>query len=210
MHVIRPLALSFVTLALAAGLSIADPEIIVSYPSGVPKVEITGSYPRSSYSVWRRLPSDPGYAPVTNGNVLCLGSCFAFDQSAEPGKTYLYRFDLALGDGSRVSFGPYRVTISETLAPRVRARLSPSPGAGTARVELFLGGSGGPVEADARIFDLQGRAVATLHRGPLARGLTSFAWDGRGDDGGVLPSGLYLLRFSSPLGASVSRVIRAR
>jgi len=142
--------------------------------------------------------------------VLCLGPCFAFDPAAEPGQTYLYRFDLELDDGSRVTFGPYTVTISAALAARMRARLSPSPGAGAARVELFLGGAGGPLEADARLFDLQGRAVATLHRGPLARGLTTLAWDGRGDRGGMLPSGLYLLRFSSPLGTTVTRVLRTR
>ena len=206
----RVLLPTFAALILSAGLSVADPEVVVSYPSGVPRIEIAGSYPRSTYTVWRRLPADPLDVPLTHGDVLCLGSCFAFDPAADPGQTYLYRFDLVLDDGSRVTFGPYAVTISSTLAARVRARLSPSPGVGTARDELFLGGGGGPLEADARLFDLQGRAVATLHRGPLARGLTTLAWDGRGDHGGMLPSGLYLLRFSSPLGTTVTRVLRTR
>jgi len=73
----------------------------------------------------------------------------------------------------------------------------PRPESG--RLELFVGGEGGPVEAEAGLFDLQGRSVATLHRGPLARGLSVLAWDGRGRDGRTLEGGLYFLRFASPL-----------
>jgi hypothetical protein len=206
----RTLALSIVTVILAADLAIADPDVRVSYPGGVPRVEISGSYPQSSYTVWRKLPADAQYAPVTDGSILCLGSCFALDRGAEPGQSYLYRFDLTLADGSRASFGPYAITISAELARRVRAAVWPNPGRGSARVELFLGGEGGTVEAEAGLFDVQGRAVATLHRGALARGLNVLAWNGRGDAGQPLAGGLYFLRFASPLGTTVTRVLRLR
>ena len=207
---LRTLALSAVTLALAADLAIADPEVRVSYPGGVPRVEISGSYPQSSYTVWRKLPAEEQYAPVTDGAILCLGSCFALDRGAEPGQSYLYRFDLELADGSRVSFGPYAISISAELARRMRAAVWPNPGRGGARVELFVGGDGGAVEAEAGLFDVQGRAVATLHRGDLARGLNVLAWDGRGDQGQPLAGGLYFLRFASPLGTTVTRILRLR
>ena len=207
---IRPFGLSIVAVLLAADLSIAEPELRVSYPSGVPRVEISGSYPQSHYTVWRRLPADVQFAPLTDGDVLCLGSCFAFDRGAEPGRSYLYRFDLQLADGSRVSFGPYPVTISAELARSVRASVWPNPGRGSGRVELFLGGEGGALEAEAGLYDVQGRAVVTLHRGALARGLTVLAWNGHGDDGRALAGGLYFLRFASPLGATVTRVLRLR
>jgi hypothetical protein len=207
---LRTLALSIVTVVLAADLAIADPEVRVSYPGGVPRVEISGSYPRSSYTVWRKLPAGAQYAPVTDGAILCLGSCFALDRGAEPGQSYLYRFDLTLADGSRASFGPYAITISAELARRMRAAVWPNPGRGSARVELFLGGEGGAVEAQAGLFDVQGRAVATLHRGALARGLSVLAWDGRGDQGQPLAGGVYFLRFACPLGTTVTRVLRLR
>jgi len=207
---IRTLVLSAVTVVLAADLAIAEPEVHVSYPGGVPMVEISGSYPQSHYTVWRKLPAETWYAPVVDGDVLCHGPCYALDRGAEPGKTYLYRFDLLLTDGSRVSFGPYAVTISAELAARMRAAVWPNPGTGSGRLELFVGGDGGPIEAEAGLFDVQGRAVATLHRGPLARGLNVLAWDGRGNDGRSLAGGLYFLRFASPLGTTVSRVLRLR
>jgi hypothetical protein len=36
------------------------------------------------------------------------------------------------------------------------------------------------------------------------------SWDGRGEGGQVLRSGIYFLRFASPLGQSVTHVVRIR
>ena len=207
---IRTVILAAVTVVLAVDLAIAEPDMRVSYPSGVPRVEISGSYPQSRYTVWRSLSAQDPFTLITDNDVLCLDACYALDRGAEPGRSYLYRFDLVLADGSRVSFGPYPVTISVSLATRVRAAVWPNPGAGSGRLELFVGGDGGPVEAEAALFDLQGRSVATLHRGPLARGLNVMAWDGRGHDGRRLEGGLYFLRFATPLGTTVTRVLRLR
>jgi len=206
----RSLALPVVAVILVADLALADPELRVSYPAGVPRIEIAGSYPQSFYSVWRRLPDEAAFAPLTTGDVLCLGPCYAIDPGAEPGQTYLYRFDLTLADGSRLSFGPYSVTISPDLARAMRASVWPNPVRGSARILLFVGGSGDAVVAEARLYDLQGRVVSTLQSGPLPRGLSTVSWNGRGDDGREVPAGLYFLRFSSPLGSTVTRLLRAR
>lgn len=206
----RTLALTVVGMTLATRLAVADPELIVSYASGTPRVAISGSYPQAHYTVWRRLAADASWRIITDGDVLCLGPCDAVDTTAEPGRTYLYRFDLTLADGSIVSFGPYAVSIPPGLARAVRASAWPNPARGDATVEVFMGGAGGPTEAEVRVFDVQGRSVATLRRGPIARGLTTIAWDGRGDDGRALPGGVYLLRVSSPLGSAVTRLARAR
>jgi len=207
-RVLRIAAASLAVLALSAVLALADPELRVSYVDGVPRIEIAGSYPQARYTVWRRPSIDAHAVPIGSENVLCLGSCFVDDPTAEPGHGYFYDFDLELADGSLVSFGPYAVTISPALAARIRARVVPNPGRGRAAVELYAGGAGEPIEVDARLFDLQGRVVATFHRGPLARGLTSIGWNGRGDDGRALPSGIYLLRLESPLGTAVTRIQR--
>jgi hypothetical protein len=203
-------AAGLAVLALTAAIALADPELRVSYVDGVPRIEIAGSYPQARFTVWRRPSIDAFAVPIGSENVLCMGSCYVDDPTAEPGRSYFYDFDLELADGSSVSFGPYAVTISPALAARMRARVVPNPGRGRAAVELFAGGSGEPIEVDARLFDLQGRVVATFHRGPLARGLTSIPWNGRSDDGRALPSGIYLLRLESPLGTAVTRIQRLR
>lgn len=42
-----------------------------------------------------------------------------------------------------------------------------------------------------RIFDINGRCVRTLWQGPAPPGTTAILWDGSGDDGKPLPSGVY-------------------
>ena len=207
-NALRIAAAGLAALALAATLALADPELRVSYVDGVPRIEIAGSYPQARYTVWRRPSIEAHAVPIGSENVLCLGGCYIDDPTAEPGRSYFYDFDLELADGSSVSFGPYAVTISPALAARISARIVPNPGRGRGTVELFAGGSGEPIEVDARLFDLQGRVVATFHRGPLPRGLTTIAWNGRSDDGRALPSGIYLLRLESPLGTAVTRIQR--
>jgi hypothetical protein len=49
-------------------------------------------------------------------------------------------------------------------------------------------------EGTLRIYDAQGRLVRTLHQGAFQAGPHSFTWDGRGDAGEVLSSGVYMAR----------------
>ncbi len=205
----RAFALSLGMLALTCAAAFADPAVRVTYVDGSPQVQLEGSYAGSYYVVYRGDTPNFGYQLITNDHVLCLGSCFAQDSQAIPGHTYYYRFDLTPPQGNPVSFGPYAVLIP--VNP-VRAALSPNPSYGATRVTLSLPGSvrETPVQANARVLDVQGRTVRVLHDGPLAHGSTTLTWDGRGDDGRDLGAGLYFLLFSSPLGRSTTRVIRVR
>lgn len=208
---IRSIIPSTAVLLLVAGLALADPGVEVRYFNGVPQIHLEGSYPQARYTVYRAEQAAGPYAAFTEFGTLCLGPCYGEDRDAVPGRTYWYRFDLQLADGHLVSYGPFAVTISPDLAARFGARAIPNPSRAAGRIELFLAGSPGeaPLEVDARLFDLQGRAVRTVHRGPLPRGATSFAFDGRGDDGRPLASGHYFLRFSTPFGTRVTRIVRA-
>lgn len=49
----------------------------------------------------------------------------------------------------------------------------------------------GPIELS--VLDLQGRRVATLHRGELGRGEHQITWDGRSAEGRAVASGIYLV-----------------
>jgi hypothetical protein len=207
---VRSLTLTAFALALIAGLSLADPAINVRYERGVPIIQLAGNYASSHYTIYRGTAPERTDLAITDDQALCMGDCYAIDFAAEPGRTYWYRFDLNLADGRYVSFGPYAVTIAPGLAYRVSVAIRPNPGRGPARVDLSVAAGPGAtaVAAEATLFDVRGRVVSTLHRGPLAAGVTTIPWDGRDREGGVVAPGLYFLRLSTPIGAFVARVVR--
>jgi hypothetical protein len=184
----------------------ADPGLRVDYTAGGVLLRLDGAYPGAWYRVFRSGGVTSEFAPLTSSNVLCTGECFVQDEAALPGRSYQYRFDLLL-PGGPASYGPYLVTVPDRA---LAARLSPNPGGGTARVELSVPGAAadGPVPADVRIVDLAGRSVRTLLHGPLQRGVTSIAWDGRADGGRALRGGIYFLSVRSALGLTATRIVR--
>lgn len=199
-------------LALSASLAFAEPDFSVRFVDGVPRVEISGDYAYSTYTVLRATAEIGPYVAVTEQGVLCLGACFAEDRSALADVGYYYRFDVLEPGGQLRSYGPYFVRFPGSQLRTVHSRVYPNPGLGPSTVEFYLAGEAAEagLEARAALFDLQGRRVRELYRGTLPRGLTALAWDGRDDSGRRLRSGLYFLRFETPLGASVTRVIRSR
>jgi len=208
----RAIATALLLVGLGVGPSWAEPDLRIQYPNGIPRVEIVGDFRNSRYTVWRAGGPEGQFTNLTSTEALCTADCYVDDFTAVGGHTYWYRFDLALPEGGRVSFGPYQATISPYLARSLSASVSPNPGRGPATVVLFAAGfPGGSVHTDAAVFDLQGRRLATIHRGPLATGATRFRWNGRTDDGRELSSGLYLLRVVTADGRHlVARVARMR
>ena len=53
-----------------------------------------------------------------------------------------------------------------------------------------------PADVVVGIYDLRGRAVTTLHHGPLAAGPKEFRWDGRNSDRTPVPDGVYFYHAS--------------
>lgn len=207
----NPFVLALCSVALASSLAMAEPSVTVRYVQGVPQVELDGSFPQARYTVYRAVSAGEAGERITARNLLCLDRCFAVDPAAEPGRTYWYRFELDLSDGSHARFGPYPITISAELAARVAVSILPNPVRDAARIELRIGGTGDPfVRADAVLLDLQGRRVRTLARGLLPRGTTSVHWDGRDDQGRAVAPGTYFVRFATPFGVRVERLLRMR
>lgn len=60
------------------------------------------------------------------------------------------------------------------------------------------------------VFDLSGRLVRTLQHGELQAGEHLLSWDGTDDSGRRLPSGIYALLLSSPVGDVARRVCLVR
>ncbi len=88
---------------------------------------------------------------------------------------------------------------ASTSAPRALA-IWPNPARGSIRMTF------GPVDGDAdlSILDLAGRRVATPWRGRAASPVT-VQWNGAGDDGVRLPSGVYYARVSGRNGLAFAR-----
>ncbi len=208
----RALATALLLATLGVGPTPAAPGFLLRYVNGIPRVAIEGDYRHTHYTVWRSVSAGGPATAITQSDVLCEGPCFADDYSALGGHTYWYRFDLVPAEGSPLSYGPFEATISRDLARPLSATVSPNPGHGTTHVVLFLSGSPGTaVHTDAAVFDLQGRRLATIHRGPLSTGPSRVDWNGRGDDGSELRAGIYLLRAVTIDGRqSVTRLVRTR
>lgn len=207
----RTLTLSLLLLALSGEPSRSDPEFRLSYPDGVPRVEIGGDWQYSHYSVWRaESPAGP-FQRISGSDVLCLGSCSAEDFDVMPGGTYFYRFDVQPPADAARSFGPYAAVISPEFH-RLSASVTPNPGRGATRVTLFSAARpGSAMFTDASLFDLQGRRVATLYQGTLVPGRTAVEWSGRGRDGRDVAGGIYLLRVTAADGrAFVTKMVRSR
>ena len=206
-------ALTLAALALIAGIAVAEPQFVLRYPGGMPQVSITGEYPGATYTVWRQPAAGGDPVRITDGYVLCIGSCFATDPTAIPGQTYLYSFDLLLPDGAvaaETRFGPYLATISPALARPVGLFVYPNPSRGPTGIQLHVGGAPGDpaVQGELAIHDLAGRRVRGLRHGPIARGLTTLIWDGRDERGVELPAGVYLARFTAVGRTAVARIAR--
>jgi hypothetical protein len=183
-----------------------EPGIHVEYYNGWMRVTLEGSYAGASYQVWRADEPAGSFQPLMADYVLCTGDCSILVQDALAGRTYSYRFDVISGQTFR-SYGPFLVTVPNT--PHGLA-LFPNPVRGAAQIDLSLPGdrrSDPPLESTVELFDARGRAVRTLHAGPAERGVTPIAWDGKGENGRTLVSGVYFLRLRSPLGTTVSRAV---
>jgi hypothetical protein len=87
------------------------------------------------------------------------------------------------------------------VAPWLRA--SPNPTSGPVSLRLSIP-AGGPV--GTAIYDITGRLVRSLQDGPLEPGEHLLFWNGRADDGHVVPSGIYLARTATRGGNGSTRI----
>jgi len=86
-------------------------------------------------------------------------------------------------------------------------RLSPNPFRGKLAVDLALARRG---DVTVRVFDVRGRAVATLFDGPLGPGEHRVEWSGTGRAGGPVATGVYFLRMDAEGRSWTRKVLRLR
>lgn len=205
-------------LALSAAPAWAQPGIRADVSFPVPRITLDGGWTGSRYTVWRT--DAPGAPALRIGadQALCTGDCYVNDPHALPGGTYWYRFDLVLPDGSLRSYGPAAVTIGTPVAPGLSVALAPNPSRGPVRVTLGASAAGPVLEGtrtvggtgEAAVYDVNGRRVRELFRGPLDRLRWERAWDGRDASGRPVEAGLYFVRFTGGGASRTARLVISR
>ncbi|HOX26938.1 MAG TPA: CapA family protein [Candidatus Krumholzibacteria bacterium] len=86
----------------------------------------------------------------------------------------------------------------------------PNPCNPRTTVQLELPGQGAR-DCEVALYDLRGRRVAILYRGPLAGpGPHGFTWDGRDDAGRALASGVYVARGAADGRVATAKVVLVR
>jgi hypothetical protein len=121
-------------------------------------------------------------------------------------ETVWYRLVGGDGDGTRESFGPYRVS---TLAPRqvrlLPARPNPFNPNTLLRFDL-------PQRSHAtlRILDARGRLVSTLLDGSFGPGRHEVSWEGRLQGGAAAASGIYFAQLSVDGRQTYTRLVLVR
>ncbi|HEY6195760.1 MAG TPA: FlgD immunoglobulin-like domain containing protein [Candidatus Eisenbacteria bacterium] len=122
--------------------------------------------------------------------------------------------------GARYHLDELRGTIDTLLTvttgvdddPSPRAfGLEASPNPSRGRVDLALANpAAGALDARVDVFDLAGREVAEVFRGPVPRGVTRVSWDGQGTGGAAIAPGVYLVRARIGGSELTRRVLRVR
>lgn len=69
---------------------------------------------------------------------------------------------------------------------------------------------GDPARVRIAVYDTAGRQVRSVAIGQQPPGLYEVEWDGRAEDGGLAPAGVYFFRTSVGASGSVSRLVLVR
>jgi subtilisin family serine protease len=127
----------------------------------------------------------------------------AVDRTAEIGRTYFYRLAVTYADGGRDAFGPLSATAGRPITEFALSGVSPNPTRDQAVIEYAV-----PRAADVSVamYDLQGREVAVLARGPHGVGVYQVTWSGE-VDGGRAQAGIYFIRLQGPGIAKTQRIV---
>ena len=121
-------------------------------------------------------------------------------------RAYWYRLVAVEGSETVVIAAPIVVQAAASPASRL-VDVGPNPGSGPVKISFALKYAA-TIAID--VYDVQGRRVASPGRGSWLAGTHTVEWNGRTDQGGVAPSGLYFLRYQYPGGQDRRTIIRAR
>lgn len=166
-----------------------------SGPDGIALRWSFGDVSRVSSAVVERSAAAAGpWAPVTAELRRDGDAMVVIDRTADPGRTYFYRLDVKLVDGSTMTFGPISSTASGVVGESAVNLLGSNPAHGASQVQYSVARAG---HVRLEVADVAGRVVTTLFDGVQQPGRFRLAWDGT-SRGERLPAGLYFLRLRAP------------
>jgi len=134
------------------------------------------------------------------------------DRDVENGREYFYKL-VSVTYGNALSTYEGLVSGIPSKEPRRRTTgaglfgLSPNPFTSTSMVSYVVGGETGSF-LKLEVYDSAGRLVRVLLDGYAGPGVHSAEWDGRGDSGSLVSSGLYFCRLTSGDNLSVMKMVR--
>lgn len=132
------------------------------------------------------------------------------DDDVSEGSEYWYGLVAVDLDGTRESFGPLHVRVSEgkeTPPAARRPRLtqnSPNPFNPHTTIGFVIEDAG---DVQLNVYDTTGRRLRSLVDGFHGPGTHHVTWDGRDDRGVSVPTGTYLYRIATETGAETRRML---
>ncbi len=157
-------------------------------------VPVAADVPASSFVV-RRGDAPNGVLARADVSVSRgAGASFScVDCSVQSGRTYWYEIVL-VGISGEESSGPIEVRVDSAPVAFRAYESYPNPFNPVCTIRYELPSAG---NVSLRVFDVRGSVVRVLVDGWRGPGVYSEVWDGRGDDGSDLPSGVYLYSFQA-------------
>jgi hypothetical protein len=148
---------------------------------------------------------DPGDGRYDEGRALAVGPegglyVTGYCESLTSG-TDLVALRYVPDDPTDVDPGP---PAAATASSRLRITAHPNPF--VHRLSLVVDVEQG-APARLAVYDVAGRRAALLHQGALSPGTHRIEWDGRGDSGGILGAGVYLVRLESAGATAVRKIV---
>jgi hypothetical protein len=122
------------------------------------------------------------------------GTTVALDRTAVAGQTYYYRIDGTYRTGGSEVFGPLVTTAGEPITEFALRGIAPNPTDAGATIEYTVPRA---AYVSLRLFDLQGREVASLANGLHGPGRYHVTWSGE-VDGAPAAAGIYFLHMKAP------------
>jgi outer membrane protein assembly factor BamB len=149
----------------------------------------------TSINVERRTSADTLYRSL--GPARCVGGGCEFTDSAPVPETIsYYRLRIEETAGSVKHIGPLSVAYHLSYQPisalgdSARPRCGVIPNPSSRGMAIWYAGTPG-CAVRMRVFDVRGRRVQSLTLAPGPSGIATLSWDGHGEDGRPLPSGVY-------------------
>ena len=130
----------------------------------------------------------------------------AMDRDILEGTTYWYRLVTTGASGLQDLFGPIAATTGRTIRGFTLGPPGPNPSGGELRIEFDVPWRS---RLRLRLFDVQGRELATLLDGDYGAGRHQMIWDGSGRIRPI-PVGVHFLQLETPEGTRTRRIVVAR